>query len=96
MHYACLIGCQIAATVQEMLNPDGSINGEKSYLQSAMQTARASASVIVLHGWVAVLSMLSTVFVVAVAAYWVFRRASGLDKPHTTIVPRAGTSEGIE
>lgn len=78
-----------------MLNADGTMKGEESYLQSAMMTAQSSASFITLNGWVAVLSVLSTVVVVGAGAYWVFRRASGLDKPHTTIVPRAGTSQAI-
>ena len=70
--------------VQDMLNADGTIKGEESYLQSAMTTA----SFITLNGWVAVLSVISSVFVVGAGSYWIFRRAAGLDKPHTTFVPR--------
>lgn len=81
--------------MQESLNPDGTMKGEESYFQTAMQSARTSASFITLNGWVAVLSVMSTVLVVAGGAYWVFRRASGLDRPHTTFVSRGETSGSI-
>jgi hypothetical protein len=69
------------------MNPDGTLKKDNSYLQTAMDTAR-SASAITLHGWIAVLSILSSIFVVVAGAYWLLKRATGLEKPHTTFVRR--------
>lgn len=79
-------GCDnVQPSVQETMNPDGTTR--KGYLQSAMETAASANSFITLNGWVAVLSVMATVFVVVSGALYVLRRYTGIDKPHTRFVP---------
>jgi len=67
------------------MNPDGSLRG--GYLQSAIDTAASAKSFITLNGWVAVLSVMATIFVVVGGALFVLRRYTGMDKPYTRFVP---------
>eukprot|EP00892_Ulva_mutabilis_P008395 jgi/Ulvmu1/5928/UM026_0050.1 len=70
--------------LQETMNADGTLR--RGYLQSAMDTAASANSFITLNGWVAVLSVMATVFVVVSGALYVLRRYTGMDKPYTRFV----------
>lgn len=77
--------------VQGEVNKDGTMKGN---VQKAMERARRTTSVITLNGWVAVLSIMCSVFLTIMGAVWLYRRHAGLDKPYTLLVPKAQGEAG--
>lgn len=61
-----------------------------------MDTAASAKSFVTLNGWVAVLSVLATVFVVVAGALFALRRYTGMDKPYTRFVSPDDTEIGSQ
>lgn len=72
--------------MQGEVNKDGTVKGS---VQKAVERARRTTSVVTLNGWVAVLSVMCSVFLTIWGAVWLYRRHAGLDKPYTLLVPKS-------
>jgi hypothetical protein len=71
---------------QQELNPDGTLRSENGVVNNMVNRARSATSAITLTGWVAVASVAASCALVVLAAVWLYRRYTGLDKPHTQFV----------